>query len=78
VYFLVRRLYSNVRHIFAYNFNISETSIPLLQKQLSSGGVPNNQSRVVQPKIALNLASSKHKLIYDVIYSGELSITKIV
>lgn len=45
--------------------------------QLSSGGTLNNQSRVVQPKMPPNLAPSKHKLIYDIIHSGELSITEI-
>jgi len=45
--------------------------------QLSSVGILDNQSRVVQPKIAPNLAPSKHELIYDMIHSGELSITEM-
>jgi hypothetical protein len=46
-------------------------------KQLSSGGVPKNQSRVVQPKMAPNLASSRHELIYDMVHSGAVSVKEM-
>lgn len=35
--------------------------------------VLREQSRVVQPNMAPNLASSKNELIYDMVGSGELS-----
>jgi hypothetical protein len=37
----------------------------------------NNQSQVGQPKIAPNLAASKHELIYDMIHSRELSVSEM-
>lgn len=37
----------------------------------------DNQLSVFQPKMAPNLASCKHELIYDMIHSSELSITEM-
>jgi hypothetical protein len=48
-----------------------------LRSSLSSGCILNNQSRVSQLEMAPNLAASKHELIYDMIHSGDLSVTEI-
>jgi hypothetical protein len=37
----------------------------------------NNQSQVAEPKMAPNLAASKPELIYDMIHSGELSVSEL-
>lgn len=61
VYFLVRMLHINFKYVFPCNFNISER-FPC--PQLSSGGALNSLSRLVQPKMAPNLASSYRTTLY--------------
>lgn len=51
--------------------------MPLLRWSFPREALFHNQSRVVQLTMTPNLAPSKHELIYDITYSGELSITEM-
>jgi hypothetical protein len=51
--------------------------MPLFRCSFPREALFHNQSLVVQPTMAPNLASSKHGLIYDMIHSSQLSITEM-